>query len=52
MFRFGFKRRSAEAITGPPAKVSGISPLDDAVHQQLDTTITWDRPDAGLNDKA
>lgn len=34
----------AEAITGPPAKVSGVYPADAATNLQLDVVITWDRP--------
>lgn len=34
----------AEAITGPPEKVSVILPADGATNQQLDVVITWQRP--------
>jgi len=37
-------RRRAESITGPPAKVTTTSPVNGAVNQQLDITITWLRP--------
>lgn len=39
----GFVRR-AEAITGPPAKVSGVVPAGESTNLQLDTVITWARP--------
>lgn len=38
------KRRRSEEITGPPAKVSGVSPANEAIHIQLDQVITWARP--------
>ena len=37
-------QHDAEAITGPPAKVSGVSPANGATNQQLDVVITWARP--------
>ena len=36
--------RRAEAITGPPVKVSSITPADGAIHIQLDRVISWGRP--------
>ena len=33
-----------EQITGPPAKVSIISPANGAVNQQLDVYLAWDKP--------
>jgi hypothetical protein len=36
--------KRAEAITGVPAKVTGIVPADQSTNKQLDQIITWDRP--------
>lgn len=36
-------QHDAERITGPPAKVSGVSPSNGAVNIQLDQVITWGR---------
>ena len=36
--------RYAEKITGPPAKVSTISPAHGAVNQQLDVYLSWAKP--------
>ena len=38
------KHRHAEAITGPPAKVSVVSPANGAVNQQLDVYLSWAKP--------
>lgn len=40
----GRSRGDAERITGPPGKVTGVSPENAAVNQQLDIVITWSRP--------
>lgn len=37
-------RRRREAITGPPAKVSVISPANGAVNRQLDAYLSWAKP--------
>lgn len=44
MFRFGFKRKKAEPITGPPVKVSSVIPTNGSVNIQLDQVISWLRP--------
>ena len=36
--------RYAEKITGPPAKVSVVSPANGAVNQQLDMYLSWVKP--------
>ena len=33
-----------EQITGPPAKVSAVSPTNGAVNQQLDVYLSWIKP--------
>lgn len=38
------RHRYAEKITGPPAKVSTISPANGAVNQQLDVYLSWGKP--------
>ena len=38
------KHRHAEKITGPPAKVSIVSPANGAVNQQLDVYLSWSKP--------
>lgn len=44
---FGLKlkvmNRVAELTPGPPVKVSGVVPINDAVNVQIDHTITWGR---------
>jgi len=36
--------RKREAITGPPAKVAGVVPVDGATYIQLDQVVIWARP--------
>lgn len=36
--------RVAEQITGPPAQVTTTYPTNGSTNQQLDVTITWERP--------
>lgn len=38
------RSRYAEKITGPPAKVSIVSPANGAVNQQLDVYLSWAKP--------
>lgn len=38
------RSRYAEKITGPPAKVSVVSPANGAVNQQLDVYLSWAKP--------
>lgn len=38
------KHRHAEKITGPPSKVSAVSPANGAVNQQLDVYLSWSKP--------
>jgi len=44
MFCFGFRNKRRETITGVPAKVSGIIPINLSTNIQLDQVITWNRP--------
>lgn len=52
MFNFGFLKRKAESITGPPVKISAATlfrgaysvSADGATNQQLDVSIQWARP--------
>lgn len=39
-----YRHRHAEKITGPPAKVSGVSPVNGAINQQLDIYLSWVKP--------
>lgn len=39
-----FNIQEDDVITGPPEKVSGVSPANGATNQQLDIVITWSRP--------
>ena len=38
------RHRYAEKITGPPSKVSIVSPVNGAVNQQLDVYLSWVKP--------
>jgi hypothetical protein len=44
LYRFLGRGRRGEAITGVPAKVSGVIPADTATYIQLDQVISWNRP--------
>ena len=38
------RHQYVEKITGPPAKVSVVSPVNGAVNQQLDIYLSWAKP--------
>ena len=38
------RQHKPEEITGPPSKVSIVSPANGAVNQQLDAYLSWARP--------